>query len=66
MNIEYRMLNLKTGENRHIQIYAIVDARLGVHAINAGFIWKAKGKSEGLRELVGRMTLNWRLEIGWY
>ena len=50
MNIEYRMMNLKTGENRHNQVYEIVDARLGVHAINAGFIWKAKGKSEGLRD----------------
>ena len=39
------MLNLKTGENRQNQVYEIVDARLGVHTMNADFIWKAKGES---------------------
>ena len=32
------MMNLRPGENRKNQVYEIVDARLGVHAINAGFI----------------------------
>ncbi len=44
------MMNSETGENKQNTVNEFVDARLGVHTINAVFLWKEKGKSEGLRD----------------
>ena len=38
------MMNLETGDKKQTPVNEIVDARLGVHTMNGGFIWKVKGE----------------------
>ena len=44
------MMNLETGDKKQTPVNEIVNARRGVHTMNGGFIWKAKGERRKVKD----------------